>query len=69
MKSTVAFMVSVAVLGFSSGALVEGFLADSGKGARFGAEWSGAEWKMLPALDPDYEVVQLTTSKALDDKS
>src|SRR5690242_17719821 len=51
------------MLGFSCVALAEGSVADSGKGARF-----GAEWRVLPALDPDYEVVQLTTSKELDSK-
>ncbi|KOV90088.1 hypothetical protein [Nocardia sp. NRRL S-836] len=51
------------MLGFSCAALAEGSVAEYGKGARF-----EAEWKTLPALDPDYEVVQLTTSKALDNK-
>jgi len=51
------------MLGSSSAALAEEFAPDSGKGARF-----PAEWKTLPALDGDYEVVQLTTSKALDNK-
>lgn len=63
MKATVAFLVSVGMLGFSCAALAEGSVADSGKGARF-----GAEWRILPALEPDYEVVQLTTSKELDNK-
>ncbi|HEX7307880.1 hypothetical protein [Lentzea sp.] len=53
----------MSMLGFSCAAAAEGVAAESGKGVRF-----GAEWKILPALDPDYEVVQLTTSKALDNK-
>jgi Tol biopolymer transport system component len=59
-----AFLVSVGLVGFSCAALAEEALADAGKGARF-----GAEWRTLPALDPDYEVVQLTTSDDLDNKS
>ncbi|MFD5831629.1 TolB family protein [Lentzea sp. NPDC060358] len=55
--------MSVGLLGFSCAALAEESAAESGKGSRF-----GAEWRTLPALDPDYEVVQLTTSSALDNK-
>ena len=51
------------MFGFPHFALAEESAPDSGKGARF-----EAEWKTLPALDGDYEVVQLTTSKALDNK-
>lgn len=37
--------------------------SDGEKGTRY-----ESEWKTLPALDSDYKVIQLTTSKALDNK-
>lgn len=51
------------MVGFPHAALADVSATDAGKGARY-----EAEWKPLPALDSDYEVVQLTTSKALDNK-
>ncbi|MGW4485144.1 hypothetical protein ACWEOE_15065 [Amycolatopsis sp. NPDC004368] len=63
MKKSLAFLVSVTMLGVPYVGSGIASAADSGKGVRF-----AAEWKKLPALDPDYEVVQLTTDDALDNK-
>ncbi|MCS7482934.1 oligogalacturonate lyase family protein [Umezawaea endophytica] len=53
----------MSMLGSSYTAVAEESVSASGKGARF-----EAEWKTIPAMDGDYKVVQLTTSKALDNK-
>ncbi|WP_326836307.1 hypothetical protein VSH64_15580 [Amycolatopsis rhabdoformis] len=63
MNKYLVFLASVSMLVIPHVGSGVASAADSGKGARF-----PAEWKKLPALDPDYEVVQLTTDDALDNK-
>lgn len=63
MKTPLALLVSVSMVGFPCVALGAESALDAGKGTRY-----EAEWKKLPAMDSDYEVVQLTTSKSLDNK-
>ncbi len=63
MKKSLAFVVSVIMVGFPCVALGDERAPDAGKGTRF-----EAEWKTLSALDSDYEVIQLTTSRSLDNK-
>ncbi len=56
-------LISMSIMGIPHTSYAEDSTSQDGKGARY-----NAEWRTLPALNSGYEVVQLTTSDALDNK-
>jgi len=62
-SKSLVLVIAVSMMGVPQVGYAEGVAAPSDVGKHY-----DAEWKIRPALDSDYEVVQLTTSKALDNK-
>ncbi len=62
-SKSLVLLMTVGMVSMPCASYGEGVTGRSDKGTRY-----EAEWKTLRALDPDYEVVQLTTAKALDNK-
>lgn len=56
-------LISMSIMGIPHASYADDSTSQEGKGTRY-----KAEWKTLPALDSDYEVIQLTTSRDLDNK-
>lgn len=62
-SKSLVLVIAVGMMGVPQVSYAESVAAPSDVGKRY-----DAEWKTRSALDSDYEVVQLTTSKALDNK-